>query len=335
VNNPLEASNSLPNSLGQTVDGLMSEADCTVDLSIIIPCFNEQQAIPIFLKEVEPILDELNMSYELVFINDGSTDETLKTLLECKQSVPQMRIINLSRNFGKEAALSAGIDICAGRAVIPIDVDLQDPPELIPKMVKIWQEKEVDVVLAKRGDRSKDTFMKRWSANLFYRFNNVISKTKIPENVGDFRLVSRRCVEAIKSMGETQRFMKGVFAWVGFKTETIEYERAERSAGEASFNAWKLWNLALEGFTSFSTAPLRIWLYIGIFAWFISIFYGSWIVIKTLIFGVDLPGYASLFTAVMFFGSTQLIVLGVLGEYIGRIYMETKGRPLYIVEKEY
>ena len=320
---------------GKLLDELVGDKQCNVDLSLVIPCYNEEESIPIFLSEVIPILDDLIISYELLFINDGSQDQTLDVLKECKLEIPTIRILNFSRNFGKESALTAGIDFAGGRAVIPIDVDLQDPPYLIAKMVKIWQETEVDVVLAKRVDRSKDSFLKRWSANIFYRFNNKISDNKIPENVGDFRLISRRCIEAIKSVGESQRFMKGIFSWVGLPSKTIEYQREKRAAGKASFNAWKLWNLALEGITSFSTAPLRVWLYIGVVAWFISIIYGVAIVLKTLIYGIDLPGYASLFTAIIFLGSTQLIVLGVLGEYIGRIYLESKGRPLYIVEKEY
>lgn len=320
---------------GRLLDELVNEVECKVDLSLVVPCYNEQETIPVFLDEVMPILKALNLSYELVFINDGSRDNTLDALIESKQSVPEIRILNFSRNFGKEAALTAGIDFAEGKAVIPMDVDLQDPPHLITEMVKAWQENDVDVVLAKRADRSKDTFMKRWSANIFYRFHNLISDNQIPENVGDFRLVTRRCIEAIKTMGETQRFMKGIFSWVGFKTITLEYQREERAAGEASFNAWKLWNLALEGITSFSTAPLRIWLYIGVFTSLLAIVYGSFIVLKTLMYGSDLPGYASLFTAILFLGGVQLIGLGVLGEYIGRIYMESKGRPLYIVEKEY
>lgn len=320
---------------GTLLDDIVADYDCSVDLSLVVPCYNEQESIPVFLQEVTPILQALQLSYELVFINDGSTDSTLQTLLESKEQHNNMRILNFSRNFGKEAALTAGIDFANGKAVIPIDVDLQDPPHLITDMVQAWQENDVDVVLAKRADRSKDSFMKRWTANAFYRLNNVLSKNKIPENVGDFRLVSRRCIEAIKSMGESQRFMKGIFSWVGFKSITIEYQRDERVAGEASFNGWKLWNLALEGITSFSTAPLRVWLYIGILTSFLAMIYGSIIIIKTLVFGADMPGYASLFTAVLFFGGIQLIGLGVLGEYIGRIYMESKGRPLYIVEKEY
>lgn len=320
---------------GVVLSDLDQDSVSRVDLSIVVPCYNEEAVIPIFLTTIEPILKSLELSYELVFVNDGSRDDTLGVLQQAKSDYPQIRIINFSRNFGKEAALSAGIDFAEGKALIPMDVDLQDPPELIPEMVRIWREDGIDVVLAKRTDRSKDSFFKRWSANIFYRLNNLISVNRIPENVGDFRLVSRRCVEAIKLMGETQRFMKGIFAWVGFKTHTIEYQRDERQAGQTSFNAWKLWNLALEGITSFSTAPLRIWLYVGLIAWCLSILYGSWIILRTLIYGVDLPGYASMFTAILFLGSTQLIVLGVIGEYIGRIYLESKGRPLYIVEDEY
>lgn len=320
---------------GVQLDHWVKDLPHRVDLSLIIPCFNEEETIPIFLETVSPILESINLSYELIFINDGSQDNTLLTLQAAKNKHPQIRTLNLSRNFGKEAALTAGLDFATGRAAIPIDVDLQDPPELIPEMVSIWQETQVDVVLAKRVDRTSDNLMKRWTANLFYRFNNAISNNKIPENVGDFRLISRRCIEAIKAMGESQRFMKGIFSWVGFKSHTLEYTREERSAGNTSFNGWKLWNFALEGITSFSTAPLRIWLYAGLFVWLLSLIYGSWIIIKTLIFGVDLPGYASLFTAILFLGGTQLIVLGVLGEYIGRIYIESKKRPLYIVEKEY
>lgn len=320
---------------GVLASDLNKVTDDMVDLSIVVPCYNEEAVIPLFLQTIVPILQSLELSYELVFINDGSRDNTLSVLQLAKTDYPQIRIINFSRNFGKEAALSAGIDFAHGKALIPMDVDLQDPPELIPEMVRIWREENVDVVLAKRADRSKDSFLKRWTANVFYRLNNMISDNQIPENVGDFRLVSRRCVEAIKLMGETQRFMKGIFAWVGFKSHVIEYQRDERQAGQTSFNGWKLWNLALEGITSFSTAPLRVWLYIGLVAWFVSIAYGSWIVLRTLIYGVDMPGYASMFTAILFLGSTQLIVLGVLGEYIGRIYLECKSRPLYIVEDEY
>ena len=255
-------------------------------------------------------------------------------MLNAKQNFKNIRIINFSRNFGKEAALTAGLDKARGEAAIPIDVDLQDPPELIKELVARWRE-GYDVVLAKRADRTSDSFAKRVSADLFYKLNGKISNVDIPNNVGDFRLMSKRVVEALKQLPENQRFMKGLFAWVGFKTVAIEYVREKREAGQSSFNGWKLWNFALDGITSFSTLPLRIWLYIGALVSFLSFLYGSFIILKTLIFGVDLPGYASLAVIMLFLGGIQLIGIGILGEYIGRIYSESKRRPSYIIEGEY
>ena len=255
-------------------------------------------------------------------------------MLNAKQNFKNIRIINFSRNFGKEAALTAGLDKARGEAAIPIDVDLQDPPELIKELVAKWRE-GYDVVLAKRADRTSDSFAKRVSADLFYKLNGKISNVDIPNNVGDFRLMSKRVVEALKQLPENQRFMKGLFAWVGFKTTVIEYVREKREAGQSSFNGWKLWNFALDGITSFSTLPLRIWLYIGALVSFLSFLYGSFIILKTLIFGVDLPGYASLAVIMLFLGGIQLIGIGILGEYIGRIYSESKRRPSYIIEGEY
>ena len=255
-------------------------------------------------------------------------------MLNAKQNFKNIRIINFSRNFGKEAALTAGLDKARGEAAIPIDVDLQDPPELIKELVARWRE-GYDVILAKRADRTSDSFAKRVSADLFYKLNGKISNVDIPNNVGDFRLMSKRVVEALKQLPENQRFMKGLFAWVGFKTTVIEYVREKREAGQSSFNGWKLWNFALDGITSFSTLPLRIWLYIGALVSFLSFLYGSFIILKTLIFGVDLPGYASLAVIMLFLGGIQLIGIGILGEYIGRIYSESKRRPSYIIEGEY
>ena len=279
-------------------------------------------------------MTQINEPYEIVFINDGSRDNTLNVLLNAKQNFKNIRIINFSRNFGKEAALTAGLDKARGEAAIPIDVDLQDPPELIKELVAKWRE-GYDVVLAKRADRTSDSFAKRVSADLFYKLNGKISNVDIPNNVGDFRLMSKRVVEALKRLPENQRFMKGLFAWVGFKTVVIEYVREKREAGQSSFNGWKLWNFALDGITSFSTLPLRIWLYIGALVSFLSFLYGSFIILKTLIFGVDLPGYASLAVIMLFLGGIQLIGIGILGEYIGRIYSESKRRPSYIIEGEY
>ena len=303
-------------------------------ISIIAPCYNEEETIEPFLRRIEEILTQINEPYEIVFINDGSKDNTLNVLLNAKQNFKNIRIINFSRNFGKEAALTAGLDKARGEAVIPIDVDLQDPPELIKELVARWRE-GYDVVLAKRADRTSDSFAKRVSADLSYKLNGKISNVDIPNNVGDFRLMSKRTVEALKQLPENQRFMKGLFAWVGFKTTVIEYAREKREAGQSSFNGWKLWNFALDGITSFSTLPLRIWLYIGALVSFLSFLYGSFIILKTLIFGVDLPGYASLAVIMLFLGGIQLIGIGILGEYIGRIYSESKRRPSYIIEGEY
>ena len=303
-------------------------------ISIIAPCYNEEDVIDIFLEKIFTVLKKLGKSYEIVFVNDGSRDNTLEILKQKAKEYDAVRVISLSRNFGKEAALSAGLDMAHGEVVVPIDVDLQDPPELILDFVKKYEE-GYDVVVGKRVDRTTDSTAKRVSAETFYKLHNKISDIEIPHNVGDYRLMSRRVVEELKKLPETQRFMKGIFAWLGFKTAVVEYKRESRVAGETSFNGWKLWNFALDGITSFSTAPLRIWLYIGMVLAFISFVYGSWIVLKTLIFGVDSPGYASMITIVLFLGGIQLMGIGILGEYIGRIYIESKNRPVYIIEDEY
>ncbi|GGB03826.1 glycosyltransferase family 2 protein [Agarivorans gilvus] len=302
-------------------------------ISIICPCYNEQDTVAVFTETMLPELAKTELSYELIFINDGSRDQTLSKLKDLQTQHANIRVINLARNFGKEAALTAGIDRSKGQVVVPIDVDLQDPPELIHDFIREWQQ-GYDVVVAKRSDRTSDSFAKKLSAEWFYKFHNKISHVKIPENVGDYRLMTRRVVEAIQQLPENQRFMKGIFSWVGFKTKIIEYKRDPRVAGETSFNGWKLWNFALEGITSFSTAPLRIWLYVGLLISLLAFVYGSAIVIKTLIFGIDAPGYASLITIMLFLGGVQLIGLGVMGEYIGRLFMESKRRPIYIIEED-
>jgi len=303
-------------------------------ISIVVPCYNEEDVIDIFLEKIFVVLKQLDKTYEIVFVNDGSRDNTLEILKQKAREYDTVRVISLSRNFGKEAALSAGLDMAYGEVVVPIDVDLQDPPELIFDFVKKYEE-GYDVVVGKRIDRTTDSTAKRVSAETFYKLHNKISDIEIPHNVGDYRLMSRRVVEELKKLPETQRFMKGIFAWLGFKTAVVEYKRDARAAGETSFNGWKLWNFALDGITSFSTAPLRVWLYVGIVLAAISFLYGSWIILKTLIFGVDAPGYASMITVVLFLGGIQLMGIGILGEYIGRIYLESKNRPVYIIEDEY
>lgn len=303
-------------------------------VSIVCPLYNEQENVSVFLSSVTAVLEAREVSYEIICVNDGSRDDTLPRLIEKKSEYPSLRILNLSRNFGKEAALSAGLSAAAGEVVIPIDADLQDPPEIIGNLLAEW-EKGFDVVLARRVDRSGDHVAKRVTASLFYKVHNLISKQKIPENVGDFRLMSRRVVNEVVHLPENQRFMKGLFSWVGFKTTTIDYERADRRSGTSRFNAWSLWNLALDGLTSFSTAPLRLWLYLGIVVSSMAFFIGAYIVFVTLVYGTDVPGYASVIVIILFFGGIQLTSIGVLGEYIGRIYLESKGRPSYIIEDEY
>ncbi|MEZ8129164.1 glycosyltransferase family 2 protein [Enterovibrio norvegicus] len=302
-------------------------------ISIVCPCHNEQEVLHAFTDKIVGILSESTFTYEILFVNDGSTDDTLAVIRDLASNNSNIRLINLSRNFGKEAALTAGLDLAQGDVIIPIDADLQDPPELIHDFLLEWQ-KGYDVVVAKRVDRSSDTLAKKITANLFYRFHNTIADVEIPDNVGDFRLITRRVVTAIQLLPENQRFMKGIFSWVGFKTSVVEYSRQPRAAGESSFNGWRLWNFALEGITSFSTAPLRVWLYLGFFVSAISFLFGASIILKTMLFGVDIPGYASLLIIVLFFGGIQLIGLGVMGEYIGRLYMESKRRPVYIIEED-
>lgn len=303
-------------------------------LTLICPCYNEEDVIDIFIFKLIDIIEDIKLSYEIIIVNDGSKDNTLEKVKELKETFPCIKILNLSRNFGKEAALTAGLDKALGKAIIPIDVDFQDPPELIPKLILKWQE-GYDIVLAKRIDRSNDQILKSLSAKYFYKVHNQISDVIIPENVGDFRLISRKVLKSLKKLPENQRFMKGIFAWVGYKTATVEYKREKRKAGNGNFNGWKLWNFAIDGITSFSTLPLRIWLYIGVFISVLSFIYGTIIVIKTLFFEIDVPGYASILTSILFLGGIQLVGIGVLGEYIGRIYLESKKRPTYIIESEY
>ncbi|WP_087686210.1 glycosyltransferase family 2 protein [Pandoraea sp. PE-S2R-1] len=304
-------------------------------VSLVVPCHNEAPALDAFFRAVVPILDSVaGVHFEIVCVNDGSTDDTLNTLLALRRRDARIRVVDFTRNFGKEAALSAGIDEAVGDAVIPIDADLQDPPALIPVMIERWRN-GAEVVLAKRTNRASDSFAKRVAAGLYYRVHNRLSEVKLPENVGDFRLIDRRVVTALKQLPERRRFMKGLFAWVGFQTEIVEYVREPRSAGESKFSGWRLWNFALEGITSFSTVPLRCWTYIGVSLAFVSFAYGCFIALRTIIHGIDVPGYASLLVGILFLGGIQLVGIGVIGEYVGRIYYESKGRPLYLVRRRY
>ena len=265
------------------------------------------------------------------FLSSRSTDETLAILKKAHAENPRIKLVNFSRHFGKEAALTAGVDFAAGDAVVPIDADLQDPPELIPEMVAKWRE-GYDMVLATRSERKTDSFLKRTTAGIFYRTAGCLFDVPMPHNAGDFRLMDRRVVNALKTLPERTRFMKGLFAWLGFTSVSIPYERRPRAAGKTKFKPWKLWNFALDGICSFTTLPLRMWTYLGVFAAFLSLCYLVFIAMKTLILGVDVPGYASIICFLLFFNGMTLVGLGIIGEYLGRIFIEVKQRPLYLVE---
>lgn len=304
-------------------------------VSLVVPFYNEGAAVPVFFEAISHVLTSIDTAaFEIVCVDDGSKDDTLARLLEAARSDQRIRIVELSRNFGKEAALTAGLDMATGDAVIPMDADLQDPPELIAGMVEKWQ-RGADVVLARRIDRNNDSLLKRCTASLFYKIHNRVSLTEIPANVGDFRLMNRAAVDALKRLPERQRFMKGMFAWIGFHTDIIDYVRPARAAGSSKFTGWKLWNFALEGFTSFGSVPLRIWTYVGLLGTALSAIYIVVIVARVLIHGIAVPGYASLLVSILFFGSLQLLSIGILGEYIGRIYAESKQRPVYIVRQHH
>jgi polyisoprenyl-phosphate glycosyltransferase len=303
-------------------------------LSLVVPVFNEEESIDLFLASVEPFLDSAGLRFEIVFVNDGSRDDTLAHLLDRSARDRRIKVVNLSRNFGKEAALTAGIDHANGDILIPIDIDLQDPPELISPFIERWRE-GYDIVYGVRSARTWDTPTKRLSAGWFYWAFNTMSPVRIPANVGDFRLVDRRAVEVLRRLPERNRFMKGLFAWVGFNAVGVPYERPQRAAGSSKFNLWRLWNFALDGVVSFSTVPLRASFYGGLAIAGIAVLYAIFIITRVLLFGIDTPGYASLLIAVLLMGAIQLVSIGVIGEYLGRLFLEVKGRPIYVVEGVY
>ncbi|MDZ8028898.1 MAG: glycosyltransferase family 2 protein [Nostoc sp. DedQUE01] len=305
-----------------------------VELSVVVPMYNEEPNIDYLFERLVSVLGRLNMKYEIVCVNDGSKDNTLRCLVEYHYRNPAIKVVNLSRNFGKEIALTAGIDYTTGAAVVPIDADLQDPPELIEQLITKWRE-GYDVVYATRRSRQGETWTKRFTASAFYQTIAKLSHTPIPPNTGDFRLLDRRVVNALKQMPERNRFMKGLFAWVGFQQTSILYDRSQRYQGATKWNYWKLWNFAIDGIAAFSLIPLKVWSYLGLTISLISFSYASFLVIRTLLFGIDIPGYASLMVAVLFLGGVQLMSLGMIGEYLGRVYDEVKGRPLYFVRDFY
>jgi polyisoprenyl-phosphate glycosyltransferase len=299
--------------------------------SVVVPAFNEQSTLPAFHGRLTAVMDALG-PWEVVYVNDGSTDATLAVLDTLRRAEPRVALLNLSRNFGKEIATTAGLDHARGEAVIVIDADLQDPPELIPALVSGWRE-GFDTVYAQRRARAADSILKRLTARLFYRVLGRLADIDIPRDVGDFRLMSRRVVEAVLQLREHHRCMKGLFAWVGFPAKAVPYDRAPRHAGRSAWGYGALWALALEGITGFTVAPLKVATYLGlVVALFASVF-GAQLIGRTLLFGNPVPGYPSLMAVILFLGGVQLLTLGVMGEYLGRIFNETKSRPLYLVER--
>jgi glycosyltransferase involved in cell wall biosynthesis len=300
------------------------------EFSVVIPMYNEAEGVQHLHARLAAVMDTLG-SWEAVLVNDGSRDATLPMIEALRASDPRIAIVNLSRNFGKEIATTAGLDHARGAAVIVIDADLQDPPEVIPLLVAEWRA-GFDMVYAQRRVREGETWLKRATAALFYRLMGNLGRVNLPRNTGDFRLMSRRVVDALRQMREQHRFMKGLFAWVGFPSTAVQYDRAPRHAGTTKWNYWSLWNLAIEGITSFTVMPLKIATYMGLFVALISVAYAVVIVVKTIFLGNPVAGYPSLVTIVLFLGGVQLMTLGVIGEYLGRIFNETKQRPLYFVE---
>lgn len=310
----------------------MSERDASQPkVCFVAPAFNEADNIRPFHEAVAEAMAALPNAWEIVLVDDGSSDATLATAHDLSAEDPRVRVVALSRNFGKEAALTAGLDHAGGDVVVPIDVDLQDPPELVADMLREWA-KGADVVYATRTERHGESFLKKASAAGFYRLMGATSRVPIPPNAGDFRLIDRRVVDTLGELKETRRFMKGLFAWVGYNQVSLPFERPARRHGSSKWAYWKLWNFAIEGITSFSSAPLQLAMYFGFMVSFAAFGYAGYIVVRTLLFGVDVPGFPSLFVAILFFGGIQLISIGILGEYIGRIYDEVKHRPTYIVK---
>jgi glycosyltransferase involved in cell wall biosynthesis len=300
-------------------------------LSIVVPVYNEDRVLPEFHRRLAKVLDAIAGTSEIIYVNDGSSDSTPSQLRSLHEEDPRVALVDLSRNFGKEIALTAGLDHSHGKAVIVIDSDLQDPPELIPELMARWSE-GFDVVYATRISRAGETFLRRYTAKAFYRSIRYLSRVEIPSDTGDFRLLSRRAVNALGQLREQHRFMKGLFAWIGYPQTSITYHRDPRFAGDSKWNYRKLWDFAIEGFTSFTTAPLRLASYTGLFTAAIAFLYAAWIIYKTLRFGDPVAGYPSLMVAVLFLGGIQLTTIGIIGEYLGRIFNETKRRPLYLID---
>jgi len=301
-------------------------------ISVVVPVYNEVDVLPEFHSRLSQVLDGLTLDSEIIYVNDGSEDDSLSILNEFYEQDMHVAIVDLSRNFGKEIAMTAGLHKAAGDAVIVIDADLQDPPELMPKLIDEWQ-KGYDVIYAKREQREGESGFKKLTAHLFYRLMRVIGQIKIPEDTGDYRLLSRRAVDALNTLTEHHRFMKGLFTWIGYRQKAVIYERDARFAGESKWNYWHLWNFAIEGITSYSSAPLKLASYLGLLTALGSFGFGLFIIIRTLLYGDPVQGYPSMIVIILFLGGVQLMSIGVLGEYVGRIFTETKQRPLYFINK--
>ena len=311
--------------------GVLPRPDASL-LSVVVPLYNEEQVLPEFHRRLSAVLETLELDSEIIFVNDGSDDRTVEIVDGLRTADPRVALVDFSRNFGKEIALTAGLDAAAGDAVVLIDADLQDPPELIPELLRHWRD-GYDVVYATRVSREGETRLKKLTAFLFYRLMQRATRIAIPADTGDFRLLSRRAVRALEQLHEQHRFMKGLFAWIGFPQKAVPYKRDPRFAGETKWDYWRLWNFALEGVTSFTIAPLKVATYLGLVTALLSFVYAGLVIVKTLLYGDPVRGYPSLMTAVLFFSGVQLIGIGLLGEYLGRVFDETKRRPLYLVKR--
>ena len=301
-------------------------------LTVVIAAFNEEASLPEMHRRLGVVLDGLEAQATVLYVDDGSRDGTWQVLQSLAAADPRVQLLRLARNFGKELALTAGLDHVDTDAALVIDADGQDPPELIPQFVAKWRE-GFDVVYGTRTRREGESWFKRFTAAAFYRVMSRLSHTPIPPDTGDFRLMSRPVLDALRQLRERQRFMKGLFTWVGFKQVSLPYERAPRLAGGSKFNYWRLWNLALEGITSFSTVPLRLATYVGVLTALGAFAWGLWIVARTVLWGDPVEGWPSLMTVMLFLGGVQLVALGIIGEYLGRLYLEVKQRPLYLVSE--
>lgn len=309
----------------------MRSMENRLTLAVVVPAYNEGDGLREFHARLSPVLDALDLDSTVIYVDDGSRDDTWTVMRDLAYDDSRVATLKLSRNFGKELALTAGLDYADADAVVVIDADLQDPPEVIPRFIERWRE-GYDVVYGTRGERAGETWLKKATAAMFYRLIGRISSTPIPADTGDFRLLGRRAHQALKGLRERHRFMKGLFAWVGFRQCALVYQRDPRHAGQSKFNYWKLWNFAIEGITSFSALPLRIATYVGLATALLAFVFGLWVVGKAILFGDPVRGYPSLMAVMLFLGGLQLLALGIIGEYLGRLFMESKQRPLYLLE---